>query len=420
MVRCHALIGTQSRALQMEHATTHTSPWFEAFKALANVLANPWLSFSLVTIALLLMLRFRRYVFNWWVGALVLALEAVVVIVGMRDPNFALIVGKPDNVPITIMLFLSTFTLWLAMTQAVNNERRDEQKLPPDERETSQQKTWVWPDLLYIEFIALILCTVALIVWAIWLRAPLEEPANPSATPNPSKAPWYFLGLQEMLVYYDPWYAGVVLPSIIILGLCAIPYIDTNPKGNGYYTFRERRFAISIFLFGYLALWVFMIMTGTFLRGPGWNFFGPFEYWDPHKVVALNNVNLSDYVWVVWFQKIYRLTGIEWFNQGLPEVKNVVPQLIPPDGASIRAFLHEVGQACKKEFAGLLFLAFYFLALPGVLAKTLLRRFYQSMDFVRYSIMVLLLLTMFTLPLKMVLRWTINLKYFVDTPWIKF
>jgi hypothetical protein len=249
---------------------------------------------------------------------------------------------------------------------------------------------------------------VALIVWAIWLRAPLESPANPSATPNPSKAPWYFLGLQEMLVYYDPWYAGVVLPTIIIIGLMAIPYIDTNPKGNGYYTFHERKLAISTFLFGYLALWVFMIITGTFLRGPGWNFFGPFEYWDPHKVVALNNVNLSDYVWIVWLKR------------GLPEVKNVVPQLLPPNGASIMSFLHEVGQACRKEFAGIIFLGLYFVALPGVLAKTVIKKLYEQMDFVRFSITVMLFLTMFTLPLKMVCRWLFNLKYFIDTPWIKF
>jgi hypothetical protein len=392
----------------MEHAATQPSALFKAFMSVANTLANPWLSFSMAAVGLLLMLRFRRYVFNWWIGILVLLVEAVVVVVGMRDPNFALIVGKPDNVPITAMLFVSTFVLWLSMVQGVNNDRRTGQKLPPDERETSQQKTWVWPDLLYIEFIALIICSVVLILWAIYLRAPLEEPANPAATPNPSKAPWYFLGLQEMLVYYDPWYAGVVLPTIIIVGLMAIPYIDVNPKGNGYFTFAERKVAITTFLFGYLALWVFMIITGTFLRGPGWNFFGPFEYWDPHKVVALNNVNLSDYVWVVWLKK------------SLPQVNNVIPQLIPPEMNSIRAFLHEVGQACKKEFAGLLFLAFYFLAMPGILSKTLLKKFYQQMDFGRYSVLALLLLTMFTLPLKMILRWTINLKYFVDTPWIKF
>lgn len=404
----------------MEQAATNHSVLFEAFKAVANVMATPKLSFLLAAGGLLLMLRFRRHVFNWSIGALVILLEGVVVMWGMKDPNFYLIVGKPDNVPITAMLFLSTFVLWLAMVQAVNNDRRAAQKLTPDEKETSNQKTWVWPDLLYIEFIALIICSVVLILWAIYLRAPLEQPANPATTPNPSKAPWYFLGLQEMLVYYDPWYAGVVLPSIIVVGLMAVPYIDINPKGNGYFTFTERKFAIGIFLFGYLALWVFMIITGTFLRGPGWNFFGPFEFWDPHKVVALNNVNLSDYVWVEWFQWIYKRTHIEWFNQGLPNVVNRVPQLIPPDGTSIKLFLIEVGHACKREFAGILFLAFYFLALPGVLAKTVLRKFYASMDFVRFSVLVLLFLTMFTLPLKMVLRWTMNLKYFVDTPWIKF
>jgi hypothetical protein len=404
----------------MEHAAASHGVLFEAFKEVANVLATPWLSFSLTTVGLLLLLRFRRYVFNWWIGILAIVIEAGVIIWGMKDPNFSLIVGKPDNVPITAMLFISTFVLWLAMTQAVNNDRRVEQKLPPDEKETSNQKTWVWPDLLYIEFIALIICSIVLILWAIYLRAPLEQPANPAATPNPSKAPWYFLGLQEMLVYYDPWYAGVVLPSIIVVGLMAIPYIDTNPKGSGYFTFTERRFSIGIFLFGYLALWVFMIITGTFLRGPGWNFFGPFEFWDPHKIVALNNVNLSDYVWVKWFQWIYQKTHIEWFNQGLPQVRNAIPQLLPPDFTSIHLFLVEVGHAIKREFAGILFLAFYFLALPGILAKTILRKFYEELDLARYSVLVMLFLTMFTLPLKMVLRWTMTLKYFVDTPWIKF
>ena len=120
----------------MEHATTQQSALFEAFKKAANVLANPWLSFLLATVGLLLLLRFRRYAFNWYVGGLVLLVQAVVVAWGMKDTNFRLIVGKPDNVPITAMLFVSTFVLWLAMAQAINNERRAEQKLPPDEKET--------------------------------------------------------------------------------------------------------------------------------------------------------------------------------------------------------------------------------------------------------------------------------------------
>ncbi|MGC3968100.1 MAG: hypothetical protein QM775_12235 [Pirellulales bacterium] len=78
-----------------------------------------------------------------------------------------------------------------------------------------------------------------MLVWALALQAPLEEPASSVKTPNPSKAPWYFLGLQEMLVYYDPWYAGVVLPSIVVFGLMAIPFLDFNKAGNGYYTISQ-------------------------------------------------------------------------------------------------------------------------------------------------------------------------------------
>src|SRR5438876_11826702 len=99
----------------------------------------------------------------------------------------------------------------------------------------------VWSDLVYTDFLCMILWTIFLIVSSIFLKAPIEQPANPSKTPNPSKAPWYFLGLQEMLVYFDPWIAGVLLPGLIIVGLCAISYIDKNPKGNGYFTFRDRK-----------------------------------------------------------------------------------------------------------------------------------------------------------------------------------
>lgn len=130
-------------------------------------------------------------------------------------------------------------------------------------------------------------------VWSIMIDAPLEEPSDPTKTPNPSKAPWYFLALQEMLVYFDPWIAGVVLPGLIIAGLVAIPYIDTNPKGKGYYTIKERPFALAVFSFGFIVLWIVLMVVGTFLRGPGWNFFAPWEAWDPHLVVPLTNVNLS-------------------------------------------------------------------------------------------------------------------------------
>src|SRR5678815_988430 len=125
-------------------------------------------------------------------------------------------------------------------------------------------KVHTWPHLVRGEFLCAIIVTLFLLVWALLVDAPLEEPANPARTPNPSKAPWYFLGLQEMLVFFDPWHAGVVLPSLIIVGLMVIPYIDINPAGNGYYTFRERPMAVLTFLFGFLVQWVGFIVIGVF------------------------------------------------------------------------------------------------------------------------------------------------------------
>ena len=135
-------------------------------------------------------------------------------------------------------------------------------------------KVHTWPHLIIVEFGAALFCTAFLTIFSIFVNAPLLRLADVNATPNPSKAPWYFLGLQEMLVYFDPWLAGVVLPLIILGGLMAIPYIDFHKAGNGYYCFKQRAFAVSTFLFGFLPLWVAMIVLGTFLRGPNWNFYG--------------------------------------------------------------------------------------------------------------------------------------------------
>lgn len=153
-------------------------------------------------------------------------------------------------------------------------------------------KVHTWPHLVRAEFLMTVLVTILLLIWALLVDAPLEEPANPARTPNPSKAPWYFLGLQEMLVFFDPWHAGVVLPTFIIVGLMVIPYIDINPKGNGYYCWKDRKWEILTFIVGFHILWVSLIVIGTLLRGPGWNWFWFWEKWDAHKVESLTNVDL--------------------------------------------------------------------------------------------------------------------------------
>src|SRR5207247_1170676 len=153
--------------------------------------------------------------------------------------------------------------IWLAFRRAAVNDSRASSGLPLSE-EDKDDKVLVWPDLVYTELICLIIATAGLTVWAIVAKAPLEQPANPGYAPNPAKAPWYFLRLHEMLVYFAPWMAGVVERGLISAGLIAMPFIDTNPKGNGYYTIKERPFAISTFLFGFLILWVVLIFFGTF------------------------------------------------------------------------------------------------------------------------------------------------------------
>ena len=121
--------------------------------------------------------------------------------------------------------------------------------------EITHDKVHVWPYLVRLEFLCSILVVIGLTAWSIVIDAPLEEAANPTKTPNPSKAPWYFLGLQDILVYFDPWFAGVVAPVLIIVGLMLIPYLGVNPKGNGYYTYTERKTAIWVYSFGFLVLW---------------------------------------------------------------------------------------------------------------------------------------------------------------------
>lgn len=136
----------------------------------------------------------------------------------------------------------------------------------------------VFPNLVYKEFLAAVLISIVLLVWSLAVDAPLLSEADPGTTENPAKAPWYFVGLQELLVYFDPWIAGVILPTLIIVGLMAIPYLDTSRNAVGRYTLQTRRLATGHFLFGF-ALWWVLIAIGEFLRGPNWQFYWPWQDW---------------------------------------------------------------------------------------------------------------------------------------------
>ena len=227
-----------------------------------------------------------------------------------------------------------------------------------------------------MEFLAAIIVTIFLMVWSITLNAPLEEPANPNLTMNPAKAPWYFLGLQEMLVYFDPWIAGVVMPTLIIVGLMVIPYIDTNPLGDGYYTWKQRKFAIGTFLFGFIVLWVSMITIGTFIRGPGWQWFWPGQTWDHNRLIYEVNRDLPDLFGITsnWAKGIFGAVVVGGFFAigGLARARAFPP--LQPE------------KLPAHEFAAILHLDGF-------------------------------LLTMIGLPIKMLLRLMFHIKYVWITPW---
>jgi len=129
-----------------------------------------------------------------------------------------------------------------------------------------------FPHLLIEEFVALLAVTVAVVVFSTFVQAPLRELANPNLTPNPSKAPWYFLGLQELLRYFHPMIAGVIIPTLILVGLMAVPYIDRNPSTRP----GDRKIAVTLFtmLFMFGAT---LTIAGSFFRGPGFNWVWPWS-----------------------------------------------------------------------------------------------------------------------------------------------
>ncbi len=146
-------------------------------------------------------------------------------------------------------------------------------KAKPIQKAASEpvDKVNTWPHLMLPEFISLMVMMAFLIILSAILQAPLLEEANPNITPNPAKAPWYFLGLQEALSYWDPQIAGVMIPLVIgLIGFAAIPYIDRNKENNP----SKRKYAIMMYTF-FLAGAGTLTIIGVLFRGPGWNWTYP-------------------------------------------------------------------------------------------------------------------------------------------------
>ena len=133
-------------------------------------------------------------------------------------------------------------------------------------------KVHTWPHLLAAEFVASLLCLAFTFVFSIFVNAPLLQLANTNQTPNPSKAPWYFLGLQELLTMFHPMIAGVTIPGVGLIVLIFAPFIDKNPSNKP----EDRKFAISLMTI-HIMFWAVLVMIGSFFRGPGFNFTLPWR-----------------------------------------------------------------------------------------------------------------------------------------------
>jgi menaquinol-cytochrome c reductase cytochrome b/c subunit len=136
----------------------------------------------------------------------------------------------------------------------------------------TQDKVHTWPHLLVVEFTALLGITALLIIFSALVRAPLLGLADINQTPNPSKAPWYFLGLQELLTMFHPMVAGVTIPGIGLFMLMVAPYVDKNPSNKP----SDRKFVVSLFTI-FLMFWAVLVIIGSFFRGPGFNFVFPWN-----------------------------------------------------------------------------------------------------------------------------------------------
>ncbi|VAX22360.1 hypothetical protein MNBD_NITROSPINAE02-1409 [hydrothermal vent metagenome] len=240
-----------------------------------------------------------------------------------------------------------------------------------------------WPYLIWVIFLSILFFTI--IIWGVSFiaDAPLEEEAAWAKTPNPAKAPWYFIGLQEMLVYFDPWIAGVLLPGQILVGLILIPFVDISPHAQGRYGWEDRKFAVSFFSFG-MFIWFALIAVGQWFRGPSWEFYWP----------------ILD----------YQIGGHSWTYEGVPLKVTT-------------ATLHNM-----PNTIGLAFIVLFFVVgmiLPFVIVKAAgeskigkaSKDYIESLGLIRYGIVQSHVVLTFFVVAKIVLRLTFGYKYVLTTPW---
>lgn len=175
--------------------------------------------------------------------------------------------SEPDAVALLLLVGLVLLTLAVGL---VAGRRREARPDSAAQREAEQGPLLsTWPHLLRLELLAALVTLLALTWWALGYELPLGPRADPQVTPAVAKAPWFFIGIQEMLQYFDAWLAGVVLPLLSVVGLCALPYLDVSDAGSGRYTWRRRPLALAVVVV-LLLIWLVPALVGQLWRNENW------------------------------------------------------------------------------------------------------------------------------------------------------
>ncbi len=290
---------------------------------------------------------------------------------GLRDASFRHKVLHPERLPVAVLILATGAVLWLEMRRS----RHPEGALEPGEGIRSTESSTA--AVTTADAIAATAVALALIACAFLQPASLGDIADPATPPALAKAPWFLVGLQELCVYFDPWFSYGALPILLVTGLLGLPFLETESAPS-----QARR---ALFLFGWLFLWLWPMAVGAFLRGPGWQLYGLLEPWSAPRPATPDALTLAQ---VVWVQGFHVLEPVRWWIRELP---------------------------------GMLILVGYFALLPMLLMRWKLtrglfagyrdalgsRRFYGATAWVLATMIV---------PLKMYGRWLWGIGYWVHLP----
>jgi hypothetical protein len=189
------------------------------------------------------------------------------------------LLNEPDAVALVLLTLGVGLTLVVGLAAGRRRDRHGGSSSPSVE-DQRQAVVTTWPHLLRLELVATLATMLFVAWWAIGLEVPLGPVADPGVTPKVAKAPWFFVGIQEMLQYFDAWLAGAVLPLLMIGGLCALPYIDHDTRESGRYTLRRRPVALAVTL-ALVGLWILPMVVGLLLRGENWSLQ---PVWGPQEI----------------------------------------------------------------------------------------------------------------------------------------